>query len=636
MFGTLVIQLPSNYTGGQLVVYHQSKSKKFDFSGPVGCTDTHYAAFYADCQHEIEPVTKGYRLCLVYNLVCRGFSSCPSPPDNEESVSTIISSMKEWAEDREGSPPAMMTYLLEHQYCEASLCFQLLKNSDRAVANVLLQARKEVSFGLYVGMVKVVEMWDENEDEHFDTEVTAEDLKSYDGLSISSIDLKKDFFVPEDFFEEIGDYHIMEFIGNTGNEAATVNKQYNWAALLLWPSKNNTQNLGFENAVELLNKEVHDLPNPSKMAELEVLARDLLRELHCDNPWKRPTKMFFQALQAFNKAELVLEFFHAITQPLYPLDSLDFFINDISTMGCKYGWDVLKSPLLAVFNKMPSSSRYSIEEHSQLLLTISQEPVSDVQRDVCQSLASVMIKYLCDAWLSCADDATDAKSYIPLLHSLQNLGEMELISQFLGGITSLEMNLIECPLFSNELLTMGNKYGWDMFRQPLLTMFSKLSSPAYSVEKYCEFAYKLSQEPTSETLSILCQDLADVAERAVLRKLDADNWLDLFTFSCPCEDCAVLMQFFRDPMKTTYCFKLQIKRRYKHLRKQLSQAEERPFSFIGSYCYKLKVIKKTNFKKDCQKAKKDKVFLHRLLSHLKSVNTSSGAEPVEKCQKMHI
>ena len=38
-----------------------------------------------------------------------------------------------------------MTYLPEHQYCNASLSFQLLKKSDRAVADVLSQAKKEVN-----------------------------------------------------------------------------------------------------------------------------------------------------------------------------------------------------------------------------------------------------------------------------------------------------------------------------------------------------------------------------------------------------------------------------------------------------------------------------------------------------------
>lgn len=36
-----------------------------------------YAAFYADCEHEVLPVTSGYRLTLVYNLVHAGEGITP-------------------------------------------------------------------------------------------------------------------------------------------------------------------------------------------------------------------------------------------------------------------------------------------------------------------------------------------------------------------------------------------------------------------------------------------------------------------------------------------------------------------------------------------------------------------------------
>ena len=67
MFGTLVIQLPSDYSGGELIVKHRGEEKVFSFSGLQGSTNFHIAAFYADCQHEIKKVTAGNRLCLVYN-----------------------------------------------------------------------------------------------------------------------------------------------------------------------------------------------------------------------------------------------------------------------------------------------------------------------------------------------------------------------------------------------------------------------------------------------------------------------------------------------------------------------------------------------------------------------------------------
>lgn len=69
MFGTLVINLPSKYTGGELVVSFEGVEVVADFAEDSGDFKISYAAFYADCDHEIKLLTSGYRICLVYNLV---------------------------------------------------------------------------------------------------------------------------------------------------------------------------------------------------------------------------------------------------------------------------------------------------------------------------------------------------------------------------------------------------------------------------------------------------------------------------------------------------------------------------------------------------------------------------------------
>ena len=67
MFATLVIVLPSIYTGGELVVRHRGREVTLD----MRCEDPSeaaFAAFYADCVHEVLPITSGCRLTLIYNL----------------------------------------------------------------------------------------------------------------------------------------------------------------------------------------------------------------------------------------------------------------------------------------------------------------------------------------------------------------------------------------------------------------------------------------------------------------------------------------------------------------------------------------------------------------------------------------
>ena len=69
MFGTLIIGLPSRHTGGELCVRFDGRQEMIDFSEPASQYQIPFAAFYADCEHEIKPVKSGYRVCLVYNLV---------------------------------------------------------------------------------------------------------------------------------------------------------------------------------------------------------------------------------------------------------------------------------------------------------------------------------------------------------------------------------------------------------------------------------------------------------------------------------------------------------------------------------------------------------------------------------------
>ena len=71
-FATLIIQLPSVYTGGELVVYDQNgdQQKKINFVYWRSKSEysMHYAAHYADLHHEMLEVKSGYRLALVYSI----------------------------------------------------------------------------------------------------------------------------------------------------------------------------------------------------------------------------------------------------------------------------------------------------------------------------------------------------------------------------------------------------------------------------------------------------------------------------------------------------------------------------------------------------------------------------------------
>ena len=75
---TLAAALPVAGAGGELVIRHRERQAVVD-----RCTDEPselaFAAFYADCVHEIRPVTAGHRIVLVYHLVVRGGARCCGP-----------------------------------------------------------------------------------------------------------------------------------------------------------------------------------------------------------------------------------------------------------------------------------------------------------------------------------------------------------------------------------------------------------------------------------------------------------------------------------------------------------------------------------------------------------------------------
>jgi hypothetical protein len=68
MVGTLVVTLPSTFTGGAIVVEHQGDAVTYRATKqPLS-----FIAFYADCRHEIRRVRTGYRIVLTYDLILEG------------------------------------------------------------------------------------------------------------------------------------------------------------------------------------------------------------------------------------------------------------------------------------------------------------------------------------------------------------------------------------------------------------------------------------------------------------------------------------------------------------------------------------------------------------------------------------
>src|SRR5947208_2126305 len=145
MIGTLVVTLPSGYTGGELMVGHNEEWKAYRGSK----TALSLVAFYADCRHEGLKVTSGYRITLTYSLLLHGETSRPDGDDGtaaelagllREHFSTPV---PRYYGRTAADPPNRLVYLLDHEYTPRGLTWRRLKGADaRRVALLRAAAGK--------------------------------------------------------------------------------------------------------------------------------------------------------------------------------------------------------------------------------------------------------------------------------------------------------------------------------------------------------------------------------------------------------------------------------------------------------------------------------------------------------------
>lgn len=255
MFATLVLVLPSAHGGGELVVRHLGREVVLD-PHPEEPSEIGFAAFYADCVHEVRPVTTGYRLTLVYNLRFIGKGLALKAPDYRAEHGRAVELLRSWA--NAADEPDKLILPLEHVYTPAELSFSALKGADAGVASILVKAAAEADCDLHLALVSIEESgsaehapyydrrrrWsrDEEEDEEFDVAevfdraLILSEWRRPDGgePEFGDFPFSEDELCPPDAFENLtpDEQHFHEA---TGNEGASFERTYRRAGLVLWP-----------------------------------------------------------------------------------------------------------------------------------------------------------------------------------------------------------------------------------------------------------------------------------------------------------------------------------------------------------------------------------------------------------------
>jgi hypothetical protein len=276
MFGTLVVVLPSAHGGGELMIRHGTREVSVNLSSP-DVSELRFAAFYADCEHEVKPITHGSRVCLTYNLSLadkgQKQQAALTAPLYEREVAAAADMLR--ATLRQGGARMKLAWLLEHHYSVAGLSFAGLKGQDAARVQVLSQAAERAGCVVHLGVVHIEEMgpaephvdidgyrgwrsgwWDDDSDEEDDLDeakgatvrdefdvIEVSDARHYmdhcvdaqnRSVDFGKLPLSENELLPAGALDDAvpDEQRLTEA---TGNEGASFERSYRRTALVIWP-----------------------------------------------------------------------------------------------------------------------------------------------------------------------------------------------------------------------------------------------------------------------------------------------------------------------------------------------------------------------------------------------------------------
>jgi predicted 2-oxoglutarate/Fe(II)-dependent dioxygenase YbiX len=424
MFATLIITLPSQHEGGELIIRHAGEEACFASGGSLSDQEICYAAFYADCEHEVKPLTSGYRLCLVYNLALADVKQQPMAPEYAQQTDQIAKQLSKWAQQDDADTIAI---LLDHHYSQAHLSLKHLKNLDGIKAKILMEAAKRADCQAYLALVTLWESGeaDYNDDYYYrkrkwrydDDEDEENDFNgnNCDMLEVYESSLTLDHWQDSDGHDpEFSELHIdedqiisrqdlrdskpdqREYEGPTGNAGATLEYWYYRAAIVIWPQRKHLQQLsdfGEHTSVYLLQKMLEQNSNP---ADCRQFASYIM------NCWKLNTNHYT------DESDFTLTLHQTFLDILFKLQDKALFsrfldeilaINFVGTEGealakslAYFGWQSAETALKIMASHANQAKIVALLSLLQTLADESIYPVSDPERlALCQKTLLISI-----------------------------------------------------------------------------------------------------------------------------------------------------------------------------------------------------------------------------------------------------
>ncbi|KAF7294258.1 hypothetical protein HMN09_01154400 [Mycena chlorophos] len=415
MFASIVVVLPSLFTGGDAYTSHCGTKKVLN-SNNNSMTATTVLAWYTDVMHEIKPITSGYRFALTYNLVHTTTSIRPAIASANAAITKLRRLFSAWNEDEDG--PEKVLYLLDHQYSEANLSASALKSSDAHIMAILDSLAKEIGFGLGLANLELTQSgyaddegghygrqrgWygdseDEDEDDNDNVgfaEVEESTTKVHrfvdpDGRQIHADDLEIDDEMEEEL-EERGHYK-QDYEGYMGNGAGSLSRFYRSSVLVIWPRWSHIAGGGGDRRaagclerLEMLNG---DSAAPQELEDFKYVC-SVVKSM-TDEDQSTAVERLFAAAILWRDSVLWTE---AVSQCCPPDMSLDAVTeDDLHDARATFGFSVLSESLRPVILENATNERLQLVQNMRRL----REDETDIDGPAINRFVQEMMKEVLD------------------------------------------------------------------------------------------------------------------------------------------------------------------------------------------------------------------------------------------------
>jgi hypothetical protein len=561
MVASLIVALPNRFEGGALCVRHGDDSRKVKFEEAAKKESPCYAAFYADCQHEVERVSAGVRLCLAYNVVLKpqrgkkAAGKAPAPPAEE-----IAESIAAWTA---GQPRQPLVFALDHHYTQHGLSLDLLKGADRELADLVVAAADLSDCSVHLAQV-TRHLQQFADDGSFGEEVRYGSRRRTRPLEIGEtyedklcgvewVDVKGKkqpwgempldpssivSVIPLDDWKPTRE----EFEGYTGNAGNTLDRWYHRSAIAVWRREEHfdvVAGCGAALSVPLFCSMADKLAKTPK-SRFEAAREDCIRFAKAiasrrpgrgERSWAtlevnfEPYLPFAQRLGALHDREAIAVFLSSLATklPSLPLESL------VLEACREFGWTAFREELIglvAVADRPELRRSEGIAQRDvELLAAICRdESDDDDKRGVANELCDSVLKRFCEIpdrgmhYRSAGNGSSREKSLLDLLQSLTALGREDDLAKVIQLVRSSP-----------------NVFRRDECQIPTL---AKIVSWLRKREATCP--------PVEEWLAGVRSELESAVAKPPQPPAD---WTRPATVACTCRYCRQLHEFLADPSK---------------------------------------------------------------------------------------